>query len=776
MLCCLAGLFCLLLVSTAMADQEEHHRNRLADEVSPYLRLHAHNPVDWYPWGEEALQKARRENKPIFLSVGYSTCYWCHVMERLVFADAEIAAQMNAWFVNIKVDREERPDLDQIYMTATQLLSGHGGWPNSVFLTPDLEPFFAGTYFPPEDTYGRPGFPRVLHQLHEAWELRRAEVLKVAARVTEAIRELEAGQQAPPMDPDSVLVSRALAGIRGRYDAEYGGFGGPPKFPPCMRLDFLLGTPERRADPRLMGIVEHTLATMARGGLFDQLGGGFHRYATDAEWRIPHFEKMLYNQAHMARLFLRAYRLTGAEEWRRTAKEIFRFVRREMTSDGGGFYSALDAETEGVEGKYYLWTGEEIEAILGEDAELFFEVYGLESMPDDEGGVLFVATPPDEVASEREMAAESLREKVGKMRSQLLQVRSQRAYPLLDDKQLTSWNGMMISAFAYGYEVLGVPEYRETATAAAGFVLEQMRTPDGGLWRSYRQGEVRRIGYLEDYAFFSQSLLDLHRATGEKRWLALAEEIADQMILRFWDEGAGGFFISRADPELIVRSKTAQDGALPAANAVAVHALLELAARTEKEIYLEKAGQTLRAFGGMMQAQPGGFTHMVAAAERYLGEYGDRALKPAPLAMVRQAEAVDEVVQIRVEVERIDPAADFQVAVHLDIRDGWHINAHPAAADWLLPTSLTIGGELPIERVDVRYPRGTPLLFAPTGDTLQVYGGQVTVRADLRLRPEAASDQSGDLNLLIRYQACNENRCLQPVEWMHSVRLQIAQP
>ena len=335
---------------------------------------------------------------------------------------------------------------------------------------------------------------------------------------------------------------------------------------------------------------------------------------------------------------------------------------------------------------------------------------------------------------------------------------------------------MMISAFAYGYEVLGVPEYRETATAAAGFVLEQMRTPDGGLWRSYRQGEVRRIGYLEDYAFFSQSLLDLHRATGEKRWLALAEEIADQMILRFWDEGAGGFFISRADPELIVRSKTAQDGALPAANAVAVHALLELAARTEKEIYLEKAGQTLRAFGGMMQAQPGGFTHMVAAAERYLGEYGDRALKPAPLAMVRQAEAVDEVVQIRVEVERIDPAADFQVAVHLDIRDGWHINAHPAAADWLLPTSLTIGGELPIERVDVRYPRGTPLLFAPTGDTLQVYGGQVTVRADLRLRPEAASDQSGDLNLLIRYQACNENRCLQPVEWMHSVRLQIAQP
>ena len=772
-----------LLVATAALPVrgEDSHKeeplkmgsNRLANEVSPYLQLHAHNPVDWYPWGEEALEKARREDKPIFLSVGYSTCYWCHVMERLVFSDVEIAALMNEWFVNIKVDREERPDLDQIYMTATQLLSGNGGWPNSVFLTPDLQPFFAGTYFPPQDAHGRPGFPHVLRKLHEAWEVRRAEVLKVAARLTTALREAEAGQQAPSMEPDSVLVERSLSAIKGRYDAHYGGFGGAPKFPPCMRLEFLLAAPERFTDERAMTIVDHTLRAMARGGIYDQVGGGFHRYATDVEWRVPHFEKMLYNQAHLARLYLRAYQATGREEWRRLAKDIFRFVRREMTAPDGPFYSALDAETEAVEGKYYLWTEEEIGALLGEDAELFFEVYDLEPVPEGEGEVIYLKTSFEEAAAALEMELPVLRERIERMRGRLLKARAGRTYPLLDDKIVTAWNGMMIAAYAYGYEVLGIEEYRDAAAAAATFILDKMRGGDGGLKRTYRQGEVRYDAFLEDYAFLTQGLLNLYRATRETRWLSASEEIAAQMVTRFWDTEQGGFFFTESAADLIVRSKNAQDSALPAANAVAVHCLLDLAQWSGREDYLEKARQTLNAFGGMMRAQPVGFTHMIAAAERYLDGSGDQG---TAVAEVKSATVVsDSLVQLRVELSTLEPVPGerFQAVVHLDISDGWHVNAHPAAAEWLIPTTLTLNADLPVDVLEVHYPEAVDLYFAATGETLKVYQGEVTLRAELRLLLEAEGGQEGDLRLLVEYQACDEARCLQPAELFQSARLRV---
>ena len=372
------------------ASSADHHAfpaNRLQHETSPYLLLHAHNPVDWYPWGPEAHARARAEDKPIFLSVGYSTCYWCHVMERKVFSDPEIAATMNEWYINIKVDREERPDLDQIYMTATNLVS-RGGWPNSLFLTPELKPFFAGTYFPPEDALGRPGFPRVLEGLHEYWVERRDEVERTAEELTAAIRRIQTEQQAPPADPDTALVNRAEAEILARYDATNGGFGGAPKFPPSMRLEFLLDAWEHEGDKRALEVVEHTLAVMANGGIYDHVGGGFHRYSTDALWHVPHFEKMLYNQAQLVRVYARAYALTGDERWRFVVEDILRYVDREMTSPEGAFYSALDAETETVEGKYYVWTKEEIRAVLGdEDGDVFFAVYDLAPMHECEGGV-----------------------------------------------------------------------------------------------------------------------------------------------------------------------------------------------------------------------------------------------------------------------------------------------------------------------------------------------------------------------------------------------------
>ena len=356
------------------ADGSWKYSNKLVGETSPYLLLHAHNPVDWYPWGEEALARAKAEDKPIFLSVGYSTCYWCHVMERLVFSDPQIAALMNEDFINIKVDREERPDIDRIYMKATQLITQHGGWPNSVFLTPALQPFFAGTYFPPEDAHGRPSFPRVLGIMQQHWRDERGKVLEIAAELTAAIREMESGRDLVAMAPDSVLVARVLAAIQGRYDAINGGFGGAPKFPPGMRLELLMADVERFEKGAAPQIVLHTLAQMARGGIYDQMGGGFHRYSTDAEWQVPHFEKMLYNQAYLVRLYLRAYELTGEARWRFVAQDIFRFVAREMTAPDGGFYSALDAETEAEEGKYYVWTEEDLAVVLGAEAELFWAV------------------------------------------------------------------------------------------------------------------------------------------------------------------------------------------------------------------------------------------------------------------------------------------------------------------------------------------------------------------------------------------------------------------
>ena len=764
------------------ADTSAHpaSANHLIDETSPYLLLHAHNPVEWYPWGPEALERARREDKPIFLSVGYSTCYWCHVMERQVFTDAQIAALMNQWFVNIKVDREERPDLDQIYMTATQIITRQGGWPNSIFLTPDLKPFFAGTYFPPQDTLGRPGFPTVLNFLHQAWTDRRPEVEEQAALLTQYISELSAAPEAPALAPDSVVVNRARAALQGRYDALAGGFGGAPKFPPCISLEFLLDAWEREGDKNYLEIVRRTLQVMAGGGIYDHVGGGFHRYATDAQWRVPHFEKMLYNQAHLAHLYLRVYHLTGEAVWRRVAEDILRFVEREMTSPEGGFYSALDAETEAVEGKYYIWTEEELEEVLGDDFELFEEVYVLAPMPEDEGQVVYRARELEEVAADMEVGMDDLKSQIEALRAALLARRQERTYPLLDDKVIASWNGMMIGAYAYAYEVLKEEAYLRTAVRAAEFMLRRMRTESGKLKRVYRRDAVKYDAYLEDYAFFARGLLDLYRATGEKRWLDAGRDIAEQMHRGFWDAEDGGFFYTEGGADLIVRLKNAQDSALPAANAVAAHDLLDLAAWTGESAYLEWARQTLHSFGGTMQASPSAFVHMIAAVDRYLHTDWSKlqarvALRLPDVQTAPQSAPPDTVVRTRIELSESQPAPDrpFTVAVHLDIRRGWHLNANPSSSDLLVPTSLTLNANLPVEILGLDYPPGAPFYFPAIAETLSIYADQVTLVAHLRLKPEARSGQLGTLNLLLQYQACDEAQCLPPVEQLESLQLRV---
>ncbi|MDE0963335.1 MAG: DUF255 domain-containing protein [Candidatus Latescibacteria bacterium] len=753
------------------ADGSWKYSNKLVGETSPYLLLHAHNPVDWYPWGEEALARAKAEDKPIFLSVGYSTCYWCHVMERLVFSDPQIAALMNEDFINIKVDREERPDIDRIYMKATQLITQHGGWPNSVFLTPALQPFFAGTYFPPEDAHGRPSFPRVLGIMQQHWRDERGKVLEIAAELTAAIREMESGRDLVAMAPDSVLVARVLAAIQGRYDAINGGFGGAPKFPPGMRLELLMADVERFEKGAAPQIVLHTLAQMARGGIYDQMGGGFHRYSTDAEWQVPHFEKMLYNQAHLVRLYLRAYELTGEARWRFVAQDIFRFVAREMTAPDGGFYSALDAETEAEEGKYYVWTEEDLAVVLGAEAELFWAVYGLAPMPEGEGQVLFLETSWAEAAVDLELEEQQLRRRIEPLRQRVLAARSKRIYPLLDDKVLTAWNGLMIEAYARGFEVLGEVEYRRAAERAADFVLQRLRREDGGLSRVHRLGTSQHAGYLNDYAFLMRGLTVLHRATGEQRWLQAAQELSGEMVARFWDREAGGLFFAEAGGELIVRSKGAQDSALPSGNAVAAHALLDLAELTGEVRYRNRAAQILHAFGGVMRAQPSASVHLAAAAERYLRSAAVRVSLP----VVAEAVMVDSLVGIRVELPTSPLVAGetFAVTVHLTVREGWHINANPPSGDSLIPTSLTVNADLPLGFGGVHYPAGQDYIFPALAETLSVYEGEVTLWADLLL-PEKAAGMAGDLRLLVQYQACDDARCLPPAELSRSVRLVVA--
>jgi len=602
--------------------------NRLVFESSPYLLQHARNPVDWYPWGDEAFAKARREDKPVFLSVGYSTCHWCHVMERESFESEEVAALMNEHFVSIKVDREERPDVDNIYMTAVRAMTGRGGWPMSVFLTPDRRPFWGGTYFPPEDRLGRPGFKSILRQLADAWEGDRESVLAGADQITRHLR----ARAAPPgreVELGAATLAKGYDQYERAFDPQHGGFGRAPKFPRSHSLSFLLRYGRRAPEADTLTMVRETLDHMARGGMRDHLGGGFHRYSTDREWLVPHFEKMLYDQALLARTYLEAYQVTGDERYAAVARDTFRYVLRDMTDPGGGFYSAEDADSEGEEGKFYVWTRAEVLEVLGEeDGEVFCAVYGVtedgnyaEEATGEVTGANILHLPRALSAAARDLEAdgEVLEERLQAMRERLFAVRERRIHPLKDDKILTDWNGLMISALAYGGQALGEDRYTQAARDAAEFITGTMLR-DGRLLHRFRRGDASIKAYLDDYAFLAMGLLDLYETTFEVRWLSEARRLAREMLRLFWDADQSAFLFSAADgEELITETKELYDGAVPSGNSVATLLLLRLGRLTTDAAFTEAADETMEHFSAQIDQHPMGFPFMLMALDFAVG-------------------------------------------------------------------------------------------------------------------------------------------------------------
>ncbi len=599
---------------------EHRHTNRLIHETSPYLLQHAHNPVDWYPWGEEALSRAKKEDKPILLSIGYSSCHWCHVMEKESFENEAIAGIMNLRFINIKVDREERPDLDELYMNAVQVMTGSGGWPMTVFLTPDLIPFHAGTYFPPEDRGGMPGFSKVLVVVSDYYRSHRGEVEKMEEQLKSALHQITQMVPSRGAVNDKVL-SKAFSALESQFDPVYGGFGNAPKFPSSMALSFLLRYWKNTGSEKALEIVEETLEKMADGGIYDHLGGGFHRYSVDERWLIPHFEKMLYDNALLSRTYFEAYQATRKESYRDVGEEILNYVFREMKSPEGGFYSTQDADSEGEEGKFYVWTRGEITRVLGkEKGSPFCDYYGVGADGNFEGGtsVLNIASTLEKVSQSYGMPVAELKKVLAEGRQKLYIEREKRVRPGRDEKILTSWNGLMLSGFVGGFEITGNEKYLNAAKEAARFIFREMRK-DGDLKRAYSKGKSGGRGYSEDYAFLIQALIDLYEATLEMEWLKQAEDLNGRMIDQFWDEKNGGFFFTgRENEPLIAISKNPYDNAIPSANSIAVFNLTRLGYLTGEESFKSMAEQILRLFYNFLEQHPSGFTQMLSGLSFFL--------------------------------------------------------------------------------------------------------------------------------------------------------------
>jgi uncharacterized protein len=591
--------------------------NRLADETSPYLLQHKDNPVDWYPWGEEALGKARREDKPVLLSVGYSACHWCHVMERESFEDEETARMMNEHFVNIKVDREERPDIDSIYMSAVQALTRHGGWPMTVFLTPEGAPFYGGTYFPPVPSRGMPSFQQLLLSLADAYENRRDEVLRSAESVRDYLRA-STGTAIPKSEATGAeVLDRAAASLLSQLDRRFGGFGGAPKFPQAMNLEVLLRHHHRTGDRAALDGVELSLRSMANGGIYDQLGGGFARYSVDEYWLVPHFEKMLYDNALLSRLYLETHLATGDPFYRRIAEETLDYVLRDMTSEEGGFFSAEDADSEGEEGKFYVWTPDELEGALDpEDAQLAARYWDVTERGNFEGkNILHVSRPSEAVAAEFGLAPEELWERVVGIRERLFAVRGRRVRPARDEKVLAAWNGLMLRSFALAARVTGREDYREAAVKNATFLLEKLKE-DGRLHRSYKDGRARFNGYLEDYAMVADGLVALYEATFETRWLIEADSLCDAVSELFWDEEKRAFYDTPADhEELVTRPRDVYDNAAPSGTSVVTEVLLKLALLLDRNDYRQRAEDVLEELSGGLEKVPGAFGRLLCALD-----------------------------------------------------------------------------------------------------------------------------------------------------------------
>jgi uncharacterized protein YyaL (SSP411 family) len=597
---------------------DEKHTNNLINETSPYLLQHAHNPVDWYPWGETALNRARAEDKPILLSIGYSACHWCHVMEHESFENEAIAGLMNENFVNIKVDREERPDLDQIYMTAIQMMTGHGGWPMTMFLTPEGVPFYGGTYFPPTDRYNMPGFPRILASVAEAYRSQKDQVASTAQTMLGELRKaglVETSRESLTTD----VLDSAVRRISANYDRTNGGFGGAPKFPPAMNLEFLLRAYHRTGSVAALEMIEHTARKMAEGGMYDQLGGGFHRYSVDAKWLVPHFEKMLYDNALLSRMYLHLYQATKNPMARRIAEETLDYVVGEMTDPGGGFYSSQDADSEGEEGKFFVWSRREVLEALGDDGSIFCDYFDVTQSGNFEGqNILHIDASLEDIAARHEVSVEALQPIIERGRRKLFALREQRIKPGRDEKILTAWNGLMLTAFAEASAILERSDYLDIARHNARFLLSQLQR-DGLLLRTYKSGEAKLNAYLEDYACLIDGLISIYEATGELTWIEAAVSLADKMIDQFWDEAGGGFFFTgKSHEQLIVRSKDFMDNATPSGNSIATLALLKLALLTGKDDYRRRATAVLRLIGDQIRRYPSAFGFALSTVDFYL--------------------------------------------------------------------------------------------------------------------------------------------------------------
>ena len=587
--------------------------NHLADCTSPYLLQHAHNPVDWYPWGEAALHKARAEDKPIFLSVGYSACHWCHVMERESFENPEVAVLLNRNFVSIKVDREERPDLDDLYMGAVQAIAGRGGWPMSVWLTPELKPFYGGTYFPVESRFGLPGFLQLLGSIAEAWRDQRATVVKDASHLTEALQR-QARHEPGAMLPSARVFDEALDQLHRSFDPEWGGFSPAPKFPPFLAVELILRRGRKQDQPGAL----RTLDAMAEGGIFDHLGGGFARYSVDAHWLVPHFEKMLYDNAELASTYLTAFLATGEERYAKVARSTLDYLLRDLQDEGGGFYSSEDADSEGEEGRFYTFRPAEVCAILGDaDGGLFCDAFGIQASGNTEDGksVLHRFSAPENLAESHRLSPEALATKLESLRKRMWEAREKRVHPHKDDKVLTSWNGLTLSALARGFQVLKDERYRKAALACAAFLQKEL-FKDGVLLRTWRKGQAHTPGFLEDYATVALGLVDLYETTFEARWLRWAEQLVEIMRERFEDPGAGGFYSTEErQRDLILRQKPAFDHSLASANALAVQALLRIAHQLDREDLTASAEHALRCFAPLLEQAPRGCLGLLEGLE-----------------------------------------------------------------------------------------------------------------------------------------------------------------
>ena len=745
--------------------------NRLALETSPYLLKHAGNPVDWHPWGEEAFEKARAEDKPVFLSIGYSTCYWCSVMERESFVDPGIGELMNRCVVSIKVDREERPDLDGIYMTAVMLMTGSGGWPMSVFLTPDRKPFFGATYIP------RDRFAQLLEAVRAAWAERPDEVRGQAEQVVRAVEEAGRMPGGPSASlPGPELAATAAARFAEMFDPRDGGFGGAPKFPQSSILEFLMSHFETAGDRSSLAMAERTLQAMADGGIHDQAGGGFHRYSTDARWLVPHFEKMLYDQAQLLHAYARAGAITGNPGYRRTAMEIVEYLRREMQSPRGMFYSAQDSEVDGEEGKSYVWTAEELRRACGEKGyPLASRTFGFSGAPAFEGRhILHRPVSFENTARAEGMPLPDLLREVDSVRAGILAERGKRRQPLLDDKSIASWNGLLIEALSYAGRVWEEAGPVRMAERAAKDLLQTLRDGEGRLLHVARDGRAKIAAFLDDYAAVILGLLELARATGDSRWSKEADRLGSEMVDLLREEEGGFRYTVPSVTDLIASPRDGHDGAVPSGNSLAVRALTGLAAAGYVR-YASHAAATLRAFSNGMRRNPASLPYMLWGSNEYrLANLSEEGM-PAPDGLPSTAGQVK--VEGKLSTDTLSPGKPAELAVSLTVAAGWHVNANPASLPSLIPTTLSVelpGGEA---TATPRYPPGKVLSVGTSGDRLSVYENRVDLTARIVPVRLPSGNGEGRLAVSVRAQACDDTgRCLAPATIRIEVPFRLTPP